>query len=88
MTSSLKETISLFDPPSCASTLNVPINKVTTSNKINPVPKEKSVFIADTLFLTTSIDVFITLFVLLTAGCVTTLSVVCLILEVFILFTT
>ena len=44
MTSSLKETISLFDPPSCANTPNVPINKVMTINKINPVPKEKSVF--------------------------------------------
>ena len=51
MISSLKETISLLDPPSCANTLNVPINKVITINKINPVPKEKSVFNADALFL-------------------------------------
>ena len=52
ITSSLKETISLLDPPSCAKTLNVPTNRVITINKINPVPKEKSVFNVDTPFLT------------------------------------
>ena len=53
MTSSLKETISLLDPPSCANTPKVPINKTSTSNKMIPVPKEKSVPIPDTLFLIT-----------------------------------
>ena len=60
MTSSLKESISLLDPPSCASTPKVPINNTSTSNKIIPVPNEKSAPILDTLFL-------ITLYVVLTA---------------------
>ena len=59
MTSSLKEMISLLDPPSCASTPNVPINKISTSNKMLPVPNEKSAPILDTLFLITLYDVLI-----------------------------
>ena len=87
ITSSLKETISLLDPPSWANTLNVPTNRVITINKINPVPKEKSVFNVDTLFLTIWNDFFIACVVFWIIGLETTCSVDCFIFEVFILFT-
>lgn len=69
------------------------VSKPIVQNTTHAIKKslhivKKSVSTLNTLFLTTSIDVFTTLVVLLIAGCVTTLSVVCLILEVFTLFTT